>query len=182
MLASVPGAYEPLTSPPKPADAVRQAAQVGRDGVAFFRRANRLASDPRVKFIFGRAAEEYENAVKALEPVAKGKAKVPSLFPFDEYEKIECYVCGFETTVEEIPEVCPSCSAARYAFEKEVSQGRAWDLVARTTKDAIAFTKKAGSGVKDTKAKEALAKAAGFHKGLLAEAEEERARIEGGTP
>jgi len=175
---------EPLPSPPKPSDAVREAAQVGRDGVAFFQRANRLASDPRVKFIFGRAAEEYASAVKVLEPVAKGKGKpkAPALFPSEEYEKIECYVCGFETTVDDLPEACPSCGAARYAFEKEVSQDRAWDLVARTTKDVIAFTKKSGAGVKDAKAKDALAKAVSIHRGLLAEAEEERARIEGGTP
>jgi len=175
-----------MTPPPKASDAVREAAQVGRDGVTFFQRANRLASDPRVKFIFGRAAEEYGNAVKALESAAKGKgkgrAKPPSLFPSEEYERIECYVCGFETTVDDLPEVCPSCGAARYAFEKEVSQDRAWDLVARTTKDVIAFTKKASASVKEAKAKDALAKAVGIHKGLLAEAQEERARFEGGSP
>lgn len=170
-------------TPPPQSDALRQAAQVGRDGIAFFRRANRLASDPRVKFIFGRAAEEYEGVLKVLGPLAKGKAKgkAPTLFPFEDYEKLECYVCGYETETDEIPEVCPSCGAARYAFEKEVSQDRAWDLVARTTKDVLAFTKKAGAGVKDAKAKEALAKVAGIHKGLLGEAQEERARLEGGT-
>lgn len=168
-------------SPPKATDSIRQAAQVERDGVAFFRRANKLAADPRVKFIFGRAAEEYENALKAIEPLAKGKGtpKVPTIFPFEEYNRIECYVCGYEATADEIPEVCPSCGAARYAFERELSQERAWDLVSRTTKDAIAFAKKAATGVKDAKAKQALAKAAEIHKGLMNEAKEERARVEG---
>ncbi|HEV8595782.1 MAG TPA: hypothetical protein VGR51_09660 [Thermoplasmata archaeon] len=167
--------------PPKSTDALRQAAQVERDGIAFFRRANKLAADPRVKFIFGRAAEEYESALKALAPFAKGKGKpkVPAIFPFEEYNRIECYVCGYESTAEEIPEVCPSCGAARYAFERELSQERAWDLVTRTTKDAIAFDKKASASVKDAKAKQALVRAAEIHKVLIDEAKEERARVAG---
>src|SRR2546426_6887776 len=170
----------PLKSPPKSPDAVRAAAQVGRDGADFFRKANRLAADPRVKFIFGRAAEEYANAAKALEPLARGKGtrKVPSIFPFSEYDRIECYVCGFEADADEIPEICPSCRAARYAFEREVTQQSAWGLVARTTKEALAVVKKAVPGAKDAKAKAALAKAVEIEKGLLAEATEERARVE----
>ena len=173
-----------MKASPKASEAIRQVAQVERDGATFFRRANRLAADPRVKFIFARAAEEYESALATLEPLAKGKGKpkVPSLFPFDEYGKIECYVCGYQTGPDEMPEVCPSCGAARYAFEKEVTQGRAWELVTKTTKDVIAFTKKAGGGVTDAKAKEVLGKAVGIHKGLLGEAQEERARLEGAAP
>jgi len=170
-----------LKTQPKGSDAVRQAAQVDRDGAAFFRRANLLAADPRVKFIFGRAAEEYANAAKVLAPLAKGKgkAKVPALFPFDEYEKIECYVCSYVAKADDLPEVCPSCGAARYAFEREVSQARAWDLVMETTKAVLAFGKKVGASVKDAKAKEALARAAEIRRGLLGEAKEERARAEG---
>jgi len=171
-------------TPPKGTNALRPAVQLTRDGVAFFRRANKLAADPRVKFIFGRAAEEYENALQVLEPVAKGKGKVPapSIFPFTEYEVIECYVCGYEASADEIPEICPSCGAARYAFEREVTQERAWDLVAKTTKDVVAFAKKAGTGLKDAKAKQALAKAQEIHRGLIDEAKEERARVAGAAP
>ena len=170
-----------MKAPPKTSEAIRQLAQVERDGAAFFHRANRLAADPRVKFIFGRAAEEYENALKALEPFAKGRGtpKAPAIFPFADYADVECYVCGFEVEGDDIPEVCPSCGAARYAFEKEVSQDRAWELVARTTKGVLAFAKKAGAGLKDPKGKEALAKALAVHRGLLGEAQEERARLEG---
>lgn len=171
-------------SPPKPTEAPRVAAQVARDGAAFFRRANLLAADPRVKFIFGRAAEEYGNAAKALEPLAKGrgKPKAPPIFPFDEYENVDCYVCGFEVEGDDIPETCPSCGAARYAFEKEVTQDRAWELVAKSTKEALALTRKASSAAKDAKAKQALAAAAEIEKTLIAEAGEERARLEGATP
>ncbi len=173
-----------MKSAAKPSEAVRQAAQVDRDGADFFRRANRLAADPRVKFIFGRAAEEYERAYKVLVPLAKGrgKAKVPSFFPFEEYETIECYVCGHVAKADDLPEVCPGCGAARYAFERDVHQGSAWDLVVRTTKDVAGFAKKVAAGVKDPKAKEALAKAAEIRRGLLDEAREERERAEGATP
>lgn len=137
-----------------------------------------------MKFIFGRAAEQYEGALKFLEPLAKGRGrpKVPPFFPFDEYEKIECYVCGYVAKADDLPEVCPSCGAARYAFEREVSQDRAWDLVVRTTKDALAFAKKAGAGVADPQAKEGLARAAEVRRGLLDEAKEERARMGDATP
>jgi hypothetical protein len=167
-----------LRAHPKANEAVHQAAQVDRDGAAFFRRANRLAADPRVKFIFGRAAEEYERALKSLEGLlsAKGKANVPAIFPFAEYERIECYVCGFEAKADELPEVCPSCGAARYAFEREVTQDRAWALVERTAKDALAFTRKLAAEAKP-EAREAFAKAAEIRKRLLAEARQEKVRV-----
>jgi len=104
---------------------------------------------------------------------------VPSFFPFEEYSSIECSVCGYGTRSDAIPETCPSCGAARYAFERDVSPDRAWDLVARTAKDVAAFTRKVGAGVKDPKAKDALARAAGIHRELAVEAKEGRARVEG---
>ena len=167
----------------KPSEAIRQAAQVDRDGAAFFRRANLLAADPRVKFIFGRAAGEYERALKFLEglPGAKAKANVPTFFPFDQYKRMECYVCGFEAEGDQPPEVCPGCGAARYAFEREVSQGEAWGLVARTTKDALAFTRKLAGGLAKAEARDALSMAVGVHKRLLEEAKQGRARV-GATP
>ncbi len=170
----------PSKSPPKRSEGLLPVAQVHRDGAEFFRKANRLAADPRVKFIFGRAAEEFDKAAKALEPAAKGKgkAKVPALFPSQEFDRIECYVCGYEASAEAIPETCPSCGAARYAFEREIPQDRAWDLVARATKDALAFARKASTSVKDAKGKDALGRATAVVKGLADEAKEERARLE----
>lgn len=169
-----------MAGPSKAAQVVRRAAQIDRDGERFFQRANQLAADPRVKFIFGRAAEEYGRALKLLEPLAKGKGnvRVPSIFPFKEYDRIECYVCGFEARADALPEVCPSCGAARYAFEREVSRESAWNLVARTTKEALAATRKIAKGVTRGEAKEAMAEAAGIRKRLLEEAKEERARAQ----
>jgi hypothetical protein len=167
-----------MKAQPKPADALRVAAQVDRDGVAFFRRAKALAADPRVKFIFGRAADEYERALKSLEsvPGAKAKAKVRAVFPFEKYERIECYVCGYESKDREPPETCPACGAARYAFERDVKQEEAWDLIARTTKEALALERKAGTAGKAA-AKGAVTLAIEIHKQLLDEAKQERARV-----
>ncbi|MBI4416171.1 MAG: hypothetical protein HY557_04220 [Euryarchaeota archaeon] len=168
-----------MKAQPKIADANRQVAQVGRDAVAFFRRAKSLAADPRVKFIFDRATEVYERAVKLLEslPGARGKAKAPDIFPFSEYERIECYVCGFEAKGDEPPESCPSCGAARYAFERDVSQDKAWDVVAKGTRDALALTRKLAASADKPAQRDLLAKVIEIQKALLEEAKEERARI-----
>ena len=174
-------------APPKPKakspDALRIAAQVDRDGVAFFRRAKSMVTDPRVKFIFGRAADEYGRALESLEgaPGGKGKGKGPHVFPFEAYDRIECSVCGYETDSEELPERCPSCDAARYAFERDVKREEAWDLVARTTKESLALARKAAKEATKSEAKDAIALAVGVLKKLLEEAKEERARV-GASP
>ena len=173
----------PSKAQPPSGDALRIAAQVDRDGVAFFRRATSLVTDPRVKFIFGRAADEYGRALKSLEGVPGGKAKgkAPAVFPFEAYDRIECSVCGYETTGDEIPERCPSCDAVRYAFERDVKREEAWNLVARTTKESLALARKAAKVVTKAEARDAVAQAVEVHRKLLEEAKEEHARV-GATP
>lgn len=167
-----------MASRSKDSEAMRRAVRVGEDGVEFFRRANRLASDPRAKFVFGRAADEYGRAASIVKPHAKGKKdpEVPDLFPFRDYAEIECYVCGYTASAEDLPDTCPSCGAAGYAFEREVSPDNAWELVAKTTKKALAFLRKLAKDLSAPKAKAALTEAIGVGKALLAEAEEHRAR------
>lgn len=164
--------------PPKKADALRVAAQVDRDGVAFFRRVKSLSADPRVKFIFGRAAEEFERALEALEeaPGAKAKGKAPTVFPFEQYDRMQCIVCGHEAKGKEPPEACPACGAMRYAFERDVKQDEAWDLIVRTTKESLTIARKVAQGTAKDAAKEAAARAIAIQKALLEEAKEERAR------
>lgn len=159
--------------------AIREVAQLDRDGARFFHQANLVAADPRVKYIFGRAAEEYERAAKVLTSVAgktKRRPEVPKVFPFEDYQRLECYVCGYEAEAEELPEMCPSCGAARYAFEREMTQSAAWDLVARTTRKVSTFARKAVPRVPKEGMKAALAEAMAIRKGLLAEAKEGKAR------
>jgi hypothetical protein len=103
-----------------------------RDGVAFHRRASAVAADPRVRQLFERMARQREASLVALED-AVAKAKVepllsegPTPYPFDAVRKVECYACGY--VAEEIPASCPSCGAARYAFEKEFKASMAWEI------------------------------------------------------
>jgi hypothetical protein len=169
----------PTKAHPKPADALRIAAQVGRDGVAFFRRAKSLSADPRVKFIFGRAAEEFEKARDALEevPGAKARGNAPAVFPFERFERMVCVVCGHEAKGKEPPKSCPACGAARYAFERDVKQDEAWNLVARSTKDALSFSRKFAQGAAKPAAKAAASRAIAIQKALQEEAKEERERV-----
>ena len=113
-----------------------------RDGLTFHRRASAIAADPRVRQLFERLAREREEALSALED-AVGKAGVtpptstaPTVYPFEAVAKVECYACGYVS--EEIPPSCPSCGAARYAFEKEFKPSMAWEISVAAGKARIA--------------------------------------------
>lgn len=164
---------------PRKANAVRVAAQVVRDGVAFFHRVKSLSADPRTKFIFGRAAEEYGRALDAIQevPGTKGKTPAPHLFPFEDYDRMACSVCGRVVKGREPPETCPGCGAARYAFERDVKPDEAWALVARTTKESLSLLRKVPSDASNAAVKAAMARAIAIHRGLLEETKEERARL-----
>lgn len=166
----------------KGAGAIRRIAQVDGDGARFFHRASLVAADPRVKYIFSHASEEYGRGSRVLVTLvgkAKSKPKVPTIFPFEKYDTIECYVCGYEAKVDDLPDTCPSCASPQYAFNRETSQAAAWDLVARTTRKAAAFAKKEGSALKDGDARKALAAAAEIRNALLKEAKEGKASAGG---
>lgn len=113
-----------------------------RDGVTFHRRASGIAADPRVRQLFERLAREREESLTALEDaVSEAKARQasaegPSPYPFDAVAKVECYACGY--VADEIPPSCPSCGAARYAFEKEFKTSMAWEIAVATGKARIA--------------------------------------------
>jgi len=104
-----------------------------RDGVTFFRRANEIAADPRVRQLFERLARDREEGARLIEDaIAKAGVKVPpatgaSLYPFEAVAKVECYACGYVAT--EIPTSCPQCGAARYSFEKEFTAAMVWEIV-----------------------------------------------------
>ncbi len=119
-----------------------------RDGVAFFRRANAVAADPRVRELFERLARSREESARLLE-VAASKAGIhitpkgrATPYPFEAVAKVECYACGY--VADEIPASCPQCGAARYAFEKEFTKAAVWgtalssgSAVAQAVEDAI---------------------------------------------
>src|SRR5438132_4850611 len=59
-------------------------------------------------------------------------AVMPCTHTLDAVAKVECYVCGFVAETKAMPSVCPSCGAARYAFEKEIALAKAWEIASET--------------------------------------------------
>ena len=69
---------------------------------------------------------------------------MPGIYPIDAVAKVECYVCGFVAETKAMPNQCPSCGAARYAFEKEIALTKAWEIAAQTGRSsAVLFRKSA---------------------------------------
>jgi len=67
-------------------------------------------------------------------------AVMPGIYPLDAVAKVECYVCGFVAETKTMPSVCPSCGAARYAFEKEIALTKAWEIASETDRhSAVLF-------------------------------------------
>ncbi len=103
-----------------------------QDGVRFHRRASAIAADPRVRQLFERLATRCESSLAAIRDAASEAdahpetSEGPSPYPWDAVAKVECYACGY--VAEEIPPSCPSCGAARYAFEKEFKASMAWEI------------------------------------------------------
>jgi len=104
-----------------------------RDGVAFFRRANAIAADPRVRILLERLARDREEGARLIEDsMAKAGIKAPSSsvptpYPFEAVAKVVCYACGY--VADEIPASCPQCGSARYSFEKEFTTAMVWEIV-----------------------------------------------------
>lgn len=97
-----------------------------------------------MKLIFSRLARIKQDHVKLLREraaalgVRSGQPAVaPPLYPIDAFAKVECYVCGYAAT--NIPESCPKCGAAGYAFQKEIGKVTAWGLAVSGARSTLAF-------------------------------------------
>ncbi len=134
------------------ADSVAKALQAEKDGVAFFEKAYSVSNDPRVRGVFERLAaakkvhlRNLEDGLRDLHMAAAGEARHSTAYPFADILKTECYVCGYGVESGEVPESCPRCGASRYAFEKEISLRKAWELAengSRTTLKILADAEK----------------------------------------
>jgi len=113
-------------------------------GVAFYERAGAVTADPRVRLIFQRLARVKHDHLRLLRDRAAAMgvrgghaAKAPTVYPTEAFARVECYVCGYGSV--DIPDACPKCGSARYAFEKEVSKAMAWELAATSARASVAF-------------------------------------------
>ncbi len=119
-----------MSSDPHAEASLGAVLKLERDGAAFFRRANAIAADPRVRQLFERLSRQREEAARVIESAAARSGiratpgGGPNPYPFEAIAKVECYACGF--VAEEIPTSCPQCGAARYAFEREFTKAMIW--------------------------------------------------------
>ena len=78
---------------------------------------------------------------------------MPGIYPINVVAKVECYVCGFVAETKAMPNNCPNCGAARYAFEKEISLSKAWEIASEAgRKSATLFGESAAHTAGRTKA------------------------------
>src|SRR5438046_1879505 len=66
------------------------------------------------------------------------------IYQRDALSIVECYACVFGAHTKAMPNQCPSCGAARYAFEKEIALTKAWEIASETERhSAVLFRESA---------------------------------------
>ena len=120
----------------KESDALARAIGAVVEGLTFYDLANAAVAEMRVKVAFEEMGRRKKAQLAKLEAIAGQNAThaavMPGIYPLDAVAKVECYVCGFVVETKAMPSVCPSCGAARYAFEKEIALTKAWEIASET--------------------------------------------------
>jgi len=119
------------------------------EGLTFYDLANAAVAEVRVKVAFEELGRRKRAQLARLEAVtgrtAKDAAVLPGIFPMDAVSKVECYVCGYTTETKSMPNQCPNCGAARYAFEKEIALTKAWEIARDSGRKSAALFREAAS-------------------------------------
>jgi len=141
----------------KESDALARAFGALVEGLTFYDLANVAVAEMRVKVAFEELGRHKKDQLARLEGVAgsgvKDAAVMPGIYPINVVAKVECYVCGFVAETKAMPNNCPNCGAARYAFEKEISLSKAWEIAAEAgRKSATLFGESAAHTAGRTKA------------------------------
>ncbi len=164
----------------KDSDALARAIGAVVEGLTFYDLANAAVAEMRVKVAFEDLGRRKKVQLATLEgvagPNAKDAAVMPGIFPIDAVAKVECYVCGYVAETKAMPSQCPNCGAARYAFEKEISLMKAWQIAAETgRKSAILFRESAAHS--DGRTKAVLEELAREEEGQAASADRQLAEL-----
>ena len=118
------------------ADALAKAVGAILEGLTFYDLANVAVAEMRVKVAFEELGRQKRSQLARIEavagPHAKEAAVLPGIYPMGAVSNVECYVCGYTAETKSMPSQCPSCGAARYAFEKEIALTKAWEIAAET--------------------------------------------------
>ena len=141
----------------KEADALGRAIGAVLEALTFYDLANAAVAEMRVKVAFEELGRRKKTQLAKLEavagPHAKDAAVMPGIYPIEAVAKVECYVCGHAAETKAMPNQCPSCGAARYAFEKEIALTKAWEIAAQTgRRSAVVFRTSASHAADETRA------------------------------
>ncbi|HWM50401.1 MAG TPA: hypothetical protein VNO76_03530 [Thermoplasmata archaeon] len=135
----------------KDSDALARALGAVVEGITFYDLANAAVAEMRVKVAFEELGRRKKSQLARLEavagPSATHAAVMPGIYPIDAVSKVECYVCGFAAETKSMPNQCPSCGAARYAFEKEIALTKAWQIASETGHRSAGILRAAASQV-----------------------------------
>ena len=133
----------------KASEAVARAIGALVEGVTFYDLANIAVAEMRVKVAFEEFGRRKKAQLAKLDSVtartARDAAVLPGIYPMDVVSKVECYVCGYAAETKAMPNVCPNCGAARYAFEKEITLAKAWEIAADTGRKSAALFREAAA-------------------------------------
>lgn len=150
------------------------------EGVAFYDLANVVAADVRVKVTFedlGRRKRAQLERLEALAgPGVRDGAPRPGIFPLGMVAKVDCYVCGHTVDAASMPNQCPNCGAARYAFEREIAVAKAWEVASAAATKVAALYRVAASTA-SAQARALLEALAAEEDALAAEADREIAEL-----
>ncbi|HEX9340882.1 MAG TPA: hypothetical protein VF992_06910 [Thermoplasmata archaeon] len=141
----------------KASEALARAIGALVEGVTFYDLANAAVAEVRVKVAFEDLGRRKKAQLARLESVtgrsAKDAAILPGIYPMDVVSKVTCYVCGYVAETKAMPNQCPNCGAARYAFEKEITLSKAWEIAADAgRKSAAVFREEAARTDRPTRA------------------------------
>ena len=126
------------------------------EGVTFYDLAHVVAADMRVKVTFEGLGRRKREQLSRLEAKVGGEvaraAPAPGFYPLADVSRLECYVCGHTIDTGTKPAQCPNCGAAGYAFEREITLAKAWEIAAAAArKSAALFRELAGRAHGDGK-------------------------------
>ncbi len=164
-------------------DRLATVAAVEREGLEFYSRASRVASDPRAKGVFLRLARDKAETVRLLgkklgggprASKAKGVKGTPEVYPRAAIEPLVCFVCGEEVRGSDVPSECPSCGASGYAFEVDIDRETALRMAIESQRRNIDVVTRTYRSVSGAQAKSLLHRLAKLERTSLKALEAER--------
>ncbi len=161
-------------------DALARAIGAVVEGLTFYDLAHVAVAEMRVKVAFEDLGRHLRDQLSKLEsvagPSARHAAVMPGIYPIDAVAKVECYVCGYAAETKAMPNQCPNCGAARYAFEKEIALTKAWEIAAETGRKSANLLREAAAHTQG-RTKAVLEELAAEDEGHAAQADKQLAEL-----